>query len=51
VIYGDLLLLIYAREILTRKGSTFIGEVKRSASYDELKRLGGNPSCIRPAIR
>src|SRR5581483_8744372 len=27
VIYGDLLLLIYAREILTRKpGATFIGE-------------------------
>jgi phosphomannomutase / phosphoglucomutase len=45
VIYGDLLLLIYAREILTRKpGATFIGEVKCSQLlYDELKRLGGNP--------
>jgi phosphomannomutase/phosphoglucomutase len=45
VIYGDLLLLIYGREILTRKpGSTFIGEVKCSQIlYDELKRLGGNP--------
>jgi phosphomannomutase/phosphoglucomutase len=45
VIWGDLLMLIYAREILTRKpGSTFIGEVKCSqVLYDELKRLGGNP--------
>lgn len=45
VIYGDLLLLIYGREILTRKpGATFIGEVKCSqVLYDELKRLGGNP--------
>ena len=45
VVWGDLLMLIYAREILTRKpGSTFIGEVKCSqVLYDELKRLGGNP--------
>jgi len=45
VIYGVLLLLIYGREILTRKpGATFIGEVKCSQLlYDELKRLGGNP--------
>jgi phosphomannomutase/phosphoglucomutase len=45
VIYGDMLLLIYGREILTRKpGATFIGEVKCSqVLYDELKRLGGNP--------
>jgi phosphomannomutase/phosphoglucomutase len=45
VIYGDMLLLIYGREILTRKpGATFIGEVKCSQlMYDELKRLGGNP--------
>jgi len=45
VIYGDMLLLIYGREILSRKpGSTFIGEVKCSQiMYDELKRLGGNP--------
>jgi len=42
VIYGDLLLLIYGREILTRKpGATIIGEVKCSQLlYDELKRLG-----------
>jgi phosphomannomutase/phosphoglucomutase len=45
VIYGDMLMLIYGREILTRKpGATFIGEVKCSQiMYDELKRLGGNP--------
>lgn len=44
VVYGDMLLLIYAREILQRKpGSTFIGEVKCSQiMYDELGRLGGN---------
>jgi phosphomannomutase / phosphoglucomutase len=45
VIYGDMLLLIFGREILTRKpGATFIGEVKCSQLlYDELTRLGGNP--------
>jgi len=45
VIYGDMLLLIYGREILTRKpGATFIGEVKCSqVLYDELTRLGGHP--------
>jgi phosphomannomutase/phosphoglucomutase len=44
VLYGDMLLLIYGREILTRKpGATIIGEVKCSQLlYDELKRLGGN---------
>jgi phosphomannomutase/phosphoglucomutase len=49
VIYGDMLMLIYGREILTRKpGSTFIGEVKCSQLlYDELKRLGGNPIMYR----
>lgn len=45
VIWGDQLMLIYAREILTRKpGATFIGEVKCSqVMYDELRRLGGDP--------
>jgi phosphomannomutase/phosphoglucomutase len=45
VIYGDMLLLIFGREILTRKpGATFIGEVKCSQLlYDKLKELGGNP--------
>lgn len=45
VIFGDMLLLIFGREILTRKpGATFIGEVKCSQiMYDRLKQLGGNP--------
>lgn len=45
IVWGDMLMLIYGREILTRKpGATFIGEVKCSQlMYDELKRLGGNP--------
>src|ERR1700685_3803716 len=44
VIYGDLVLLIYAREILERKpGATFIGEVKCSQiMYDQIAKLGGN---------
>jgi phosphomannomutase/phosphoglucomutase len=44
-IYGDMLMLIYGREILTRKpGATFIGEVKCSQiMYDKLAELGGNP--------
>ncbi len=44
VVYGDMLLLIYAREILARKpGATFIGEVKCSqVMYDEINQLGGN---------
>ena len=52
VIYGDMLMLIFGREILTRKpGSTFIGEVKCSQlMYDELNRLGGRAiPCSRPA--
>ncbi len=49
VVWGDYLLLIFAREILTRKpGATFIGEVKCSqVMYDELRRLGGNPIMYR----
>ncbi len=45
VVYGDMLLLIFGREILSRKpGSTFIGEVKCSQiMYDKLSELGGNP--------
>jgi len=44
-VFGDMLMLIFAREILTRKpGATFIGEVKCSQiMYDELTRLGGRP--------
>ncbi len=45
VVYGDQLMIIYAREILTRKpGATFIGEVKCSQTmYDDIRRCGGNP--------
>ena len=44
VIWGDQLMLIYAREILSRKpGATFIGEVKCSQTmYDGIRALGGN---------
>ena len=45
VIYGDQLMIIYAREILSRKpGATFIGEVKCSQTlYDDIRKHGGNP--------
>ena len=45
VLYGDQLMIIYGREILTRKpGATFIGEVKCSQlMYDDLAARGGNP--------
>jgi len=44
VIYGDQLMVIYAREILERKpGATFISEVKCSmVMYDEIRKQGGN---------
>jgi phosphomannomutase/phosphoglucomutase len=44
VVFGDMLMLIFGREILTRKpGARFISEVKCSqVLYDELRRLGGN---------
>jgi len=44
VIYGDQLMIIYAREILGRKpGATFISEVKCSmVMYDDIKKHGGN---------
>lgn len=45
VVWGDQLMIVYGREILSRKpGATFIGEVKCSQlMYDDLKRRGGNP--------
>jgi phosphomannomutase/phosphoglucomutase len=45
VIYGDQLMIVYAREILSRKpGATFIGEVKCSQSmYDDIAARGGHP--------
>ncbi len=44
VIYGDMLLLLYGREILARKpGATVIGEVKCSQiMYDQLEDAGGD---------
>jgi phosphomannomutase/phosphoglucomutase len=44
VLFGDQLMIIYAREILTRKpGATIIGEVKCSQTlYDDIRKHGGN---------
>ena len=44
IIYGDQLMIIYGREILSRKpGATFIGEVKCSQlMYDDLASRGAN---------
>ncbi len=44
VIYGDQLMVIYAREILERNpGATFISEVKCSmVMYDDIRNHGGN---------
>jgi phosphomannomutase/phosphoglucomutase len=45
IIYGDQLMIIFAREILSRKpGATFISEVKCSKTlYDDIEKHGGNP--------
>jgi phosphomannomutase/phosphoglucomutase len=45
IVWGDQLMIVYGREILTRKpGATFIGEVKCSQlMYDDLRVRGGNP--------
>jgi len=44
ILYGDQLMIIYGREILSRKpGATIIGEVKSSQNmYDDLARHGAN---------
>ncbi|MDQ6663176.1 MAG: phosphomannomutase/phosphoglucomutase [Acidobacteriota bacterium] len=44
VIYGDQLMIVYSREILSRKpGATVIGEVKCSQQlYDDIRDRGGN---------
>lgn len=44
IIYGDQLMVLFAREILTRKpGATFISEVKCSQTmYDDIRAKGGN---------
>ena len=43
IVYGDKLIIIFAREILSRKpGSTFISEVKCSKTmYDDIEKHGG----------
>jgi phosphomannomutase/phosphoglucomutase len=43
IIYGDRLMIIFAREILSRKpGATFVSEVKCSkAMYDDIESRGG----------
>lgn len=43
IIYGDQLMIIFSREILSRKpGATFISEVKCSQTmYDDIKQHGG----------
>ncbi|MFH1985129.1 MAG: phosphomannomutase/phosphoglucomutase [Pseudomonadota bacterium] len=43
IIYGDRLIIIFAREILSRKpGATFVSEVKCSkAMYDDIRARGG----------
>jgi phosphomannomutase/phosphoglucomutase len=45
IIYGDKLLLIYARELLSRKpGAIIIGDVKSSKQvYDGIAKAGGKP--------
>jgi phosphomannomutase/phosphoglucomutase len=44
IIWGDHLMIIYAREILKQiPGATFISEVKASQNfYNEVKKMGGN---------
>ena len=44
IIYGDKLMIIFAREILSRKpGATFISEVKCSKTmYDDIRKHGGH---------
>jgi phosphomannomutase / phosphoglucomutase len=45
IIFGDQLMIIFSREILSRKpGATFISEVKCSKTmYDDIEKNGGRP--------
>ncbi len=45
IVFGDQLMIIFAREILSRKpGATFISEVKCSKTmYDDIEKHGGRP--------
>ena len=60
IVYGDKLMIIFAREILSRKpGATFISEVKCSKTmYDDIEKHGGRAimwktghSVIKPKIK
>ncbi len=44
IVYGDQLMIVFAREILSRRpGATFISEVKCSKTmYDDIRKNGGN---------
>ena len=44
MVFGDQLMIVYSREILSRKpGATFIGEVKCSQTlYNDIRERGGN---------
>ncbi|MBI5590441.1 MAG: phosphomannomutase/phosphoglucomutase [Deltaproteobacteria bacterium] len=45
IVYGDKLMILFSREILSRKpGATFIAEVKCSQTlYDDIEKNGGRP--------
>ncbi len=45
IVYGDKLMILFSREILSRKpGATFISEVKCSQTlYDDIEKNGGHP--------
>lgn len=45
IVYGDKLMILFSREILSRKpGATFISEVKCSQTlYDDIEKNGGRP--------
>ncbi len=49
VIFGDYLLILFARELLRRKpGATVISEVKASQNlFDDIRKRGGNPIMYR----
>jgi len=49
ILWGDQLMVLFARDILTRRpGSTIVGEVKCSrVLYDEIAKAGGKPEMYR----
>ncbi len=47
-VFGDKLLIIFAREILSRPGTTFVSEVKCSKTlYDDIEKRGGRAIMAR----